>query len=257
MPFEFAGIRTLEGTHADSGLFNGFYLGGNLGGIQHHVQTSFPSIDWTVNVKDSSLNKKTAYDSLVYGLHAGYGHNFSGFYLGLEVNLEQDTSRQKATYDIETIKTGAVSYQYPTKLTTQYQRGLVLGVAPRIGAVTANDNLLYLKCSLGMSRDKVEAYHAWQEVNVRGFIIPGSGACKTVSASKRQIVFVPGIGYERAFGSMVIRLEYNYNLGAKVKTPCLMENTMPKDTLATLQYSAHVIKAGLSYQFQPKGLVIF
>jgi opacity protein-like surface antigen len=243
-----ATVATLKAVEADSS-FNGFYLGAHLGGVQHQVQTSFPSIDWTVNVKDSSLNKKTAYDSLVYGLYAGYGHNFSGFYCGLEVNLEQDTSRQKATYDIETVKRGAVSYQYPTKLTTQYQRGLVFGITPRLGAVIANDTLLYVKCSLEMSRDKVEAHHAWQEVNARGFIIPGSGTCKTVSASKTQYVFVPGIGYERAFGHMLARLEYSYNLGAKITTPNLVTNAHTKNTPATLKHSAHSVKLGLAYRF--------
>ena len=58
-----------------------------------------------------------------------------------------------------------------------------------------------------------------------------------------------GIGYERAFGKVLARLEYNYNLGAKVKTPCLVANAITKDTPAALQYSAHVIKAGLSYRF--------
>jgi opacity protein-like surface antigen len=245
----FLTVATLKGAHADSGSFNGFYLGGHVGGAQRPVKTDFPSIDWTVNVKDSAVNKTNKPKGLTYGLYGGYGQTRSDFYWGIELNLDHDTSRHKATHPIKAEKRGVETAQYPTKLHTQYQRGVVLGITPRLGAVIANDTLLYVKWGVEMSRDKVEAHHEWVEVNARGCAVPGSGASKKVSASKTQTVFVPGIGCERAFGKVLARLEYNYNLGAKVKTHCLVTNAMTKDTPATSTYSAHVIKAGLSYHF--------
>jgi opacity protein-like surface antigen len=244
-----ATVATLKGAHADSGSFNGFYLGGHIGGTQRPVKTGFPSIDWTVNVKDSAVNKTHKPKALTYGLHGGYGQTHSDFYWGIELNLGHDTSRHKATHPIKTEKRGVETAQYPTKLHTKYQRGVVFGKTPRLGVVLNQDTLLYVKWGVEMSRDKMEAHHEWHEVNARGCAIPGSGASKKVSASKTQTVFVPGIGYERAFGKVLTRLEYAYNLGAKVKTPCLVTNAMTKDTPATSTYSAHVIKAGLSYQF--------
>ena len=56
--------------------------------------------------------------------------------------------------------------------------------------------------------------------------------------SKTNVVFVPGFGYERAFGKILARVEYGYNLGGKVKF-----------TDSTFKYSAHVMKAGLAYKF--------
>lgn len=244
-----ATVATLEGAHAESGPFNGFYLGGHIGGTQRPVKTNFPSIDWTANVKDSAVNKTNKPKGLIYGLYGGYGQTYCGFYWGLEFNLDHDTSRHKATHPIKTEKRGIETTQYPTKLHTQYQRGVVFGITPRLGTVINGDNLLYVKFGLEMSRDKNEVHHEWVEVNRHGYVIPGSGASKKVSTSKTHYVFVPGIGYERAFGKVLGRLEYNYNVGAKVKTPCLVANAMTKDTPATLHYSAHVIKAGLAYKF--------
>ena len=52
-----ATVATLKGAAANSSSFTGFYLGGHLGGIQHQIETHFPSILWTANVKDSALNR--------------------------------------------------------------------------------------------------------------------------------------------------------------------------------------------------------
>ena len=234
---------------SDHRPFDGFYLGGQVGGTQHQVQTDFPSITWTVNVKDSAVKRTNKTHDWIYGLYAGYGRNLSGFYCGVEVNIDHDTARSEASYDIQTIKRGVVTGQYPTTLDTTYQRGVVFGLTPRLGVVIAQDHLIYVKCGIERSHDKAKAHHQWYEVDARGFRIEGTGASKTVSSSKTQYVFVPGIGYERALGRCLARIEYGYNPGATLKTQDLVTNAQTKQTPATVKYSAHIVKFGLAYQF--------
>lgn len=220
--------------HASS--FNGFYLGGQLGVTQRSDKTSLASIDETlsgVRLQQATINKTKRSTGLTYGVYTGYGQTMNGFYLGAEISLEGDTGSKTNTQNPNiTITPPGVSL--PATLKTKYERGMVIGLSPRFGAVIEKDNLVYAKLGLEYSRDKLKASYNLK-VNGVGTVIDQS-----YSKSKNQLVFVPGLGYERAFGKLLARIEYGYTIGRKI-------NSSDRDL--SVKYSAHTVKVGMACKF--------
>ena len=254
-------LAVTQVAQANSGRFNGFYLGAQLGWVGRHDKTDLPAVTQPEpldGVKQDGLSQSKKTSSLGYGLYAGYGQNNRGFYWGGEFSIEHDTANKETSYTIpskiEGVPNGVAPYldSVPkTTLNTKYQRGVVFGFAPRIGVVIANDNLIYVKLGMEYSRDEVSARYNWEYTPDPARIFQRSNT----EASKNQFVFVPGFGYERAFGNLLARVEYGYNFGAKIKTSNLVRdlNTLAdnrlNNTAPTVQYSAHVVKFGLAYRF--------
>lgn len=226
--------------------FTGFYLGGNLGWTNRKDNTNFEKFRTEVPlIEQNGIDKSNKLDGLNYGIYVGYGQNNSGFYWGGEFTVENDTINKRYTNnDLAITEDGIPWAGVNGRLNTQYKRGVVFGVSPRIGAVIANENLIYVKLGLEYSRDKVVAdFNSYERGEPLGD--PGHS-----TVSKNQFVFVPGVGYERAFGKMLARFEYGYNFGGKITSkPLAKEMSGNYQSRATMKYSAHVIKFGLAYKF--------
>ena len=132
------------------------------------------------------------------------------------------------------------------RLYTKYERGVVFGLTPRIGAVIGSTHLLYVKLGMEYSNDKMIS--CWKFIDNGN---PAEGQKPIDVVRKNQIVFVPGIGYERAFGKLLARIEYGYNFGAKIQSPALVkeEFTDSHRSRAAVKYSSHILKIGLAYKF--------
>lgn len=202
---------------AAPGSFNGFYVGGQLGLTQrnHKVNTddSLPK-----NTRDV-LSKNRKVNGMTYGLYTGYGQNNNGFYWGGEFGIEHSTANKRLNCDHEITR----EMRDAREMSYTYRRGVVFSLTPRLGAVIATDHLIYAKLGMELSRDTARAVGNGVEDN----------------QSKTNVVFVPGLGYEHAFGKVLGRVEYGYNMGGKVKY----------SDSATFKYSAHVLKVGVAYKF--------
>lgn len=217
-------LATAQVAQAAPGAFNGFYLGGQLGWTQRNHKVDADKT-WTQAARDSfKKNKKV--NGMTYGLYTGYGQNNNGFYWGGEFGIEHSTANNKINCDFQTkeeLRVGGILIHpanHKVELRYTYQRGVVFSLAPRLGAVIDNNNLIYAKLGMELSRDTAKLENA------------------KAGKSKAVFVFVPAVGYERAFGNLLARVEYGYNTGGKIKY---------ED--ATVKYSAHVLKVGLAYKF--------
>ena len=185
-------------------------------------------------LKNAALNKAKKANGLTYGIYSGYGQNNNGFYWGGEFSIEHTTANKNTTYAQEpTATTGANTIKGSFNFNSKYERGVVFGITPRIGAVIANENLIYAKLGLEFSRDKATV--GYSDVMFAGIKFRSAS---TTTKSKNQLVLVPGFGYERALGSVLARVEYGYNVGGKIKY-----------SDASVKYTAHVLKFGLAYKF--------
>ncbi len=132
--------------------------------------------------------------------------------------------------------------QIKREMSYTYRRGVVFSLTPRLGAVIATDHLIYAKLGMELSRDTARAVVAGVEREVVGPVAAGVTRAVNFRAesnqSKTNLVFVPGFGYEHAFGKVLGRVEYGYNMGGKVKF-----------SNATAKYSPHVLKVGVAYKF--------
>lgn len=205
--------------------FTGPYLGGNAGWIQGNKTTSFP-------IKTVDNHKKN--DHLNYGIYIGYGKKVNDFLVGCDVSISQERVNRETEYDL--VETASKpSSESSGELHSKYRRGLILGISPRMGVILANENLLYAKLGIEYSKDTAKAdYH----LTINGV----DQSNQFTETSKRQIVFVPGIGFERSFSRFLARIEYGFNFGEKIKTSSA-------NRPLTVGYTAHVVKAGLSYRF--------
>ena len=239
-------LAAAQAVQAGPCSFNGFYVGGQLGWIQRKDKTDIPTIDTTdsgVRYQQDAINKTKKANGLTYGIYGGYGQNNNGFYFGGELSIEGDNASKNVTRDLAPTATAApLSAKGTGKLNTKYERGIVFGIAPRFGVVIAHENLIYVKLGIEYSRDKVKSnYEASGQLGANPFSKKNS-----TSASKNQFVFVPSIGYERAFGNLLARVEYGYNVGAKIKSGNLITGV---NSAPTVKYTAHVVKFGLAYKF--------
>ena len=219
---------------AAPGAFDGFYLGAQLGYTQRNHKIAAGKTPMLEATREA-LTKNKKVNGMTYGLYTGYGQNNTGFYWGGEFNIEHSTANKKLNCDhdvtryvpavpLALYRPAQPAYMTKDKINVEYtyERGLVFALAPRLGAVIANDNLIYAKLGMEVSRDTLTA-----KVSTRVKVTE-------TKASKTKVVFVPGVGYERVFGKILARVEYGYNLGGKVNDA---------------KYSAHVIKTGLAYKF--------
>lgn len=221
-------LATVQVAQAAPGSFNGFYVGGQLGWTQRsHKADADESIPQEVR---DTLKKSRKINGMTYGIYTGYGQNNSGFYWGGEFGIEHSTANKELKCDYENkedMSAGGVLVLRAgnnVKVRYTYQRGVVFSLAPRLGAVIDNNNLIYAKLGMELSRDTIKVKKDNDNSN---------------NKSKTNFVFVPGIGYERAFsGHLLARVEYGYNIGGKIKFDC-----------ATYKYSAHILKVGLAYKF--------
>lgn len=210
-----AGLLSTSQVFACGSAFSGFYLGGNLGWTKRTDKTEISSSDL-----DRSINESKKNDGFVYGLYTGYGQINRGFYWGLELDLERDNASKRESF---TRSLKGVS----AKITTKYERGMVFGLAPRLGMLLSPRDLAYIKLGVEYSRDKVKA--------------TTETASETNNSYKReeQFVFVPSIGWERNMGNnLMLRGQYGYNLGGKIKSGG-----------DSVKYTSHVVKVGLGYKF--------
>ena len=248
-------LAATPSAQSDPGAFTGFYVGGNLGWTERSDKTTFEAYDVTENfpaagrvrVEQNAINNSNRVNGINYGLYAGYGQNYRGFYWGAEFSVADDAANKGHTHN--NLKFTGNGYEDPNsngRLYAKYHRGVVFGLTPRIGAVIANENLIYVKLGMEYSRDKI--IYQWK------YMMDGSPVdyyYPLAVSRKNQFVFVPGIGYERAFGKLLARVEYGYNFGAKIQSPGLIKEglTDNRHSRATVKYSAHTLKFGLAYKF--------
>lgn len=224
----------------EASLFNGFYLGGQLGGTQRSDKTSTPSVDFTpitaTRFQQAAINKTNKGNGLTYGIYTGYGQSSNGFYWGAELSLEGDTASKTNT----TKPAITITPTLPASgtLTTKYERGMVFGITPRMGVVIGNDNLLYLKLGVEYSRDKLKGRYEGQTT--------GYTVSKSFTKTKSQFAFVPGIGFEKAFGKVLARVEYGYTFGGKITSKDIITGVSGKTTVKS---TAHTAKLGIAYKF--------
>ncbi len=219
-----------------SSPFSGFYAGGQLGIAQRSDKTELATAREGSN-ELKGISKRKNIGSLLYGLYVGYGQIYDSFYWGAEFSLGHGTGNKNTrnTLKFTDLTTGTAENG---TLVTRYKRGVVFGVAPRVGIVFDRDNLIYVKLGIEASRDKAEARVDYAE----------EANAASVSKSKTQVVLVPGFGYERAFGNILARLEYGYRIGRKIQTGNLFKDVTAK-TPVSLESRAHEFKFGMAYRF--------
>jgi opacity protein-like surface antigen len=217
--------------------FNGFYLGAQAGYTQRAIKSD---LDAKLTFTGGNVNGTYAHtkrsNGFLYGLMAGYGQNINGVYLGLEASLQDDTASRAHQNHSLSLTNSTTKATTQANVQTRYERSVVFGLAPRIGAVFGTTNLVYVKVGFETSRDhmthKIEGQNGWQ------------------SKKRRKTVFVPGLGYEKAFGNVLVRAEYGYNCGANLsdtRTESIKGST--GSVVQKAKYNAHEVKLGVSYQF--------
>ncbi|MBY0281846.1 MAG: hypothetical protein K2W94_06770 [Alphaproteobacteria bacterium] len=229
--------------------FNGFYLGAEGGFTQRTVTDSVVENSsgggQSTQSGFISSSYKNKINGFVYGLMGGYGRNINGFYLGGEVTVQDDTANK--------IKVGNLTATDASKwpFASEYKRGLVFGVGPRVGMVFANSMLAYGKVGLELSRDKAMHQSSGGNISSPPSSAAGSYAASSAyTATKTKMVLVPGVGLEKAFNNILARVEYNYNPGAKIaQTANYSSGGFSNNDNQTIKYTAHIIKVGLAYQF--------
>lgn len=196
-------VSSVAVTQANASAFNGFYLGANAGLNLRSTETKVEAHNYTKSKKKTGAS---------YGVFTGFGRNTNGFYLGGELSVGSSSSNKTSEHTIA-----------GTAVKTEYHRGVVFGLAPRVGAIFAKDFLGYVKLGMEYSRDKSEAIEA---------------GVKTTSRNKGKFTFAPGIGLEKAFGQILTRIEYTYNCGSKIS-----------EGAGRVAYKENRIQAGVAYRF--------
>lgn len=224
--------------HAASSAFNGFYVGAGVGGVRTKTKTdTLPAFDDWVNSKKTSMNKSKTSNGLLVDLYAGYGKNVNDFYVGGEVSIVGDfVNRHINLLNARDPVFSERNYEAKIK----YKRGLVFGVAPRLGYVFDN-NLVYLKPGIEMSRDEVTAIY-----NGTNSARPDKNVSVSASARKTNILFTPSFGYERSCRPIIFRVEYTYVPGKKVLMPT---DNIRLSGYANASYSDHRLMIGIAYKF--------
>ena len=197
--------------------FNGFYVGVTAGAVRNNLKGELAVASLTFKAKNS--NHITGF---LYGLMAGYGCNLNGFYLGAEIGIQSDTTNKSKVYRYDIVGNDA-------EMKAKYQRGPVLSIAPRFGAVFSGSYMAYFKPALEISKDKTVA---------------SDGSDTESSKKKLKYAFAPTVGLEKAFSNKgLVRVEYAYNLGSKAKV------TDDDNTSHSVKYTSHAVKVGVAYQF--------
>ena len=221
---------------ANAAHFNGFYLGAQAGFVSSKAKTAITneSLVTALNSIGAATNKTQRSTGAGFGLHAGYGKNFNGFYFGGEMTVFADSAKRNADLPQATAPNGT---KFDFK--TTFKRGVAFGLAPRFG-YAFGDNLIYVKPGIEISRDKMTS--AVKVTSPAGATI----ADESFSTSKTNVVFTPGFGYEKAFGKVIFRAEYTYNLGKQVS---IVDDQGSVTEFAKMSYSDHRFMIGAAYKF--------
>ncbi len=244
--------------NAASTSFNGFYLGAQAGAAM--TKTSVGSVDvelayFEFAAQYPTTNKRQT--GLLYGLYGGYGKSFGTFYLGAEfgilgdsINRKVDVSSGNSYTKTQTLgSTAAITGSESTTGTLKYKKSITLSIAPRLGAQFGN-SLIYFKPAIEISRDKAtfessytvtsKTYVYYNNSNTPGatYDFGNTGANKPIKKTKTIVTFAPAIGYEYALGKVLLRAEYTYGFGSKVKID-----------EGTVKYTDNRFAVGVAYKF--------
>lgn len=217
--------------------FNGFYLGVGTGyvGSTTKVDVNETFETWTKH-DGLPLNKSKKSNNLFLNTYAGYGKTLNNFYLGVEASITKDFSKR----NVDLVNAPDPNLPHVSFLcNTKYERGPSIGFSPRFGYVF-NNNLIYIKPGIEISRDKVTA--AYKHVNS----LTGITMQRSDSTTKTSVIFTPAFGYERAYGNIILRGEYTYNPGRKISINSGIAEIAGYDNA---KYSSHRVMIGVSYNF--------
>ncbi|MES2608569.1 MAG: hypothetical protein V4544_07590 [Pseudomonadota bacterium] len=223
--------------NATAESFKGAYVGAQTALVVSDTKTSVAN-EKSVNIANSAgatTNTTTNSKGLGYGIFGGYGVTMNDiYYVGGEASILSDTVNRKGNQNVTDSGNNA---SYNNNVT--YKRGIAIGVAPRLGYVFGN-NMLYAKPGVEISKDKATA--------VVSAAPSGSStmSSSTVSTSKRNVVLVPAVGYEKALGPLLLRTEYTYNRGKKLG---INSNSAPVTELGNVSYKDHRLAIGAAYKF--------
>lgn len=197
--------------------FTGFYVGGNLGYVNSNVSSKFPnaSFNSTCNITG---NKSSNASGFLYGIYGGYGAAINSFYIGGELYALSDKTKRNVKFPSAN---GSITSK----------QGLAIGAAARFGYVLG-ENLVYAK--LGIESKKIETK---LKFDVQNGIYSGNSA-STVT------LFVPGLGYERAIGNVLVRAEYSYITQKKIQFSALSNTKCVEVSIAD-----HRLTFGAAYKF--------
>ncbi len=240
-------------TMAEASSFNGFYLGVQAGYTKRTVTDKVHQDSQTVGssaaqpgfINGSSKKRNSGF---LYGLVGGWGTTVANsLYMGVEATLHNDTANKDNTYNF-TGSDGSGAWPYKD----QYKRGIAFGLAPRVGVVVANTWLAYAKFGVEVSRDKATHQNIGGTISTPPGTAAGNYPSSVVfnSGTKTKMVFVPGLGVEKAFGNILTRVEYNYNMGASLRQKVqFVQNGFNCTEYQKIKYHAHVLKVGVAYKF--------
>ena len=227
---------TAFAANAASTSFNGAYVGAQAGLVMSKTNANLTNPDAIhANTQAYGIpgHSKKSSRGLLFGMYFGYGHNMNGFYIGAEMSILGDTTKRTTAITLTEIANNDT-----LNISTKFKRGLVFGLAPRLGYVFG-ENLIYVKPGIEISRDKASA------------IATGTSAAGVAqgtvyySGSQTNVAIAPAFGYERAFGKMIFRAEYTYVRGGKVT---LVDNQTHVVT-GTTSYKDNRFVIGAAYKF--------
>lgn len=199
----------------EASSFNGFYAGAGAG-------WAYKKFDSALTFEGETTKFSSKRNDINASLFGGWGRTCGALYLGGELSLGVTPGQLNKTY----------TFSGNTE-TVKHKRSIVLGVAPRIGTVFAKSMLAYLKLGLELSRDKFQT--SGTDANNAAF---------SANKSQSKVAFAPGVGLEKAFGNVITRLEYSYNLGSKMN----VGYTGSTDT-DSVKYKTHNVQLGVAYKF--------
>lgn len=171
-------------------------------------------------------------NEFAYGVVAGWGVTYDPIYLGGEMTLTHDTANSSHKYKLKKASFNGIDITSAVRaidissgsVKIKYKRTPALGFAPRIGVVVHKNVLLFAKCGVELSRDKVTA---------------GGES----SRKKTKVAFAPGAGIEIALlQNLNFRLQYEYSFGSKIKGH-------DEGWAGEVSYISHSVKGGLVYRF--------
>lgn len=213
--------------------FKGFYVGVSAGYTQKKQTAYVSGIEQdggTQYILDAQSDQKKG--AVNYGLFGGYGQTLvNDIYVGGEIELNHDDASKDIIHNT-TVRVNGVNSSVPFQFKAKYVRSPVFSLAPRLGIVfngLGKKDMVFLKPSFEASKDYVQ--------------VSGSGRIEK-SGKKIKVAFVPTVGWETKIDDHLMALiSYGYNIGNKI-------SFKDKDgDLTSVKYSAHVVKAGISYQF--------
>lgn len=223
--------------NATAESFKGAYVGAQTGLVASNTKANVSNEKATniANSAGATTNTSKNSNGLGYGIFGGYGITMNDIcYVGGEASVQSDTVNRKVNQNATDSGSNAT---YTNNI--NYKRGIAVGVAPRLGYIFGN-NMVYAKPGVEITKDKATA--------VVSATPAGSStmSSSTVSASKRNVVLAPAVGYEKALGPLLLRTEYTYNRGKKIG---INSNSAPVTELGNVAYKDHRFAVGAAYKF--------